>query len=186
MQWEESVSQHRRCKRHGFDPWLGKNPWGRKWQPTPVFLPGKFCGQRSLAGYSPWGRKESTGLQRVGHDWTHTNGNKNRVPGASFYRVGVCPQKQYSWTSSLYHMADFQTLQGNFHSSPVPLAKFPSFPCIWTQECCLPELALVSESLKKHPETRYSEVLCPVLCTMPSDFSQSPGQGGIPYCGVRS
>ena len=33
--------------------------WSRKWQPTPVFLPGKFHGQRSLAGYSPWGRKES-------------------------------------------------------------------------------------------------------------------------------
>ena len=33
--------------------------WGRKWQPTPVFLPGKFHGQRSLAGYSTWGCKES-------------------------------------------------------------------------------------------------------------------------------
>ena len=39
-----------------FDPWLGKIPWRRKWQPTPVFLPGKPHGQRSLAGYSPWGR----------------------------------------------------------------------------------------------------------------------------------
>ena len=45
--------------RHGFDPWVGKNPWRRKWQPTPIFLPGNFHGQRSLAGYSPWGRKES-------------------------------------------------------------------------------------------------------------------------------
>ena len=39
----------------GFDPWIGKVPWRRKWQPTPVFLPGKSHGQRSLAGYSPWG-----------------------------------------------------------------------------------------------------------------------------------
>ena len=38
---------------------LGRFPWRRKWQPTPVFLPGKFHGQRSLACYSPWGRKES-------------------------------------------------------------------------------------------------------------------------------
>ena len=45
--------------RHGFDPWVGKIRWSRKWQPTTVFLPGKFHGQRSLAGYSPWGRKES-------------------------------------------------------------------------------------------------------------------------------
>ena len=45
-----------------FDPWVEKIPWTRKWQPTPVFLPGKFHGQRSLAGYGPWGS------QRVGHD----------------------------------------------------------------------------------------------------------------------
>ena len=44
--------------RHGFDPWVGKMPWRRKWQPTPVILPGKSQEQRSLAGYSPWGRKE--------------------------------------------------------------------------------------------------------------------------------
>ena len=44
--------------RTGFDPWVGKFPWSRKWQPTPGFLPGKSHGQRSLAGYSPWGWKE--------------------------------------------------------------------------------------------------------------------------------
>jgi len=38
--------------------WVGKIPWRRKWQPTPVFLPGKSHGQRSLVGYSPWGHKE--------------------------------------------------------------------------------------------------------------------------------
>jgi len=43
----------------GFDSWVGKIPWRRKWQPTPVFLPGKFHGQRNLAGYSPWDCKES-------------------------------------------------------------------------------------------------------------------------------
>ena len=42
------------CGRHGFDPWVRKIPWRRKWQPTPVFLPGEFHAQRSLAGYSPW------------------------------------------------------------------------------------------------------------------------------------
>ena len=41
-----------------FDPWVEKIPWRRKWQPTPVFLPGKSHGLRSLVGYSPWGRKE--------------------------------------------------------------------------------------------------------------------------------
>ena len=42
-----------------FDPWVGNIPWRRKWQPTPVFLPGEFNGQRSLVGYSPWDSKES-------------------------------------------------------------------------------------------------------------------------------
>ena len=43
----------------GFDSWVGKIPWRRKWQPVPIFLPGKSHGQRILAGYSPWGWKES-------------------------------------------------------------------------------------------------------------------------------
>ena len=41
------------CRRHGFDPWVGKIPWSSKWQSTPVFLPGKSQGQRNLASYSP-------------------------------------------------------------------------------------------------------------------------------------
>ena len=43
------------------DHWVGKIPWRREWQPTPVFLPGESHGQRSLVGYNPWGL-------RVGHD----------------------------------------------------------------------------------------------------------------------
>jgi len=39
--------------------WVGKIPWRRAWQPTPVLLPGKFHRQRSLVGYNPWGREES-------------------------------------------------------------------------------------------------------------------------------
>ena len=50
------------CRRHStgrFNPWVWMIPWRRAWQPTPVFLPGKFHGQRSLVGYSRWGGKES-------------------------------------------------------------------------------------------------------------------------------
>ena len=53
------VKNRLQCGRPGFDPWVRKIPWRRKWQPTPVFLPGKSHGQRSLAGYGPWGHKES-------------------------------------------------------------------------------------------------------------------------------
>ena len=49
---EESTCQ---CRRHEFDPWVGKIPWRQKWCPTPVFLPEKSHGQRNLAGYSLWG-----------------------------------------------------------------------------------------------------------------------------------
>ena len=55
---KEFACQCRRYKRCGFDSGAAKNPWSRKWQPTPVFLHGKFHGQRSLVGYSPWGHKE--------------------------------------------------------------------------------------------------------------------------------
>ena len=51
---KESAFQCRRC---GLDPWLRKIPWRRKWQPTPLFLPGKSHRQRSLAVYSLWGCK---------------------------------------------------------------------------------------------------------------------------------
>ena len=50
---KEPACQCRRCKRYGFNPWVRKIPWNRKWKPTPIFLPGKFHGQWSLVGYSP-------------------------------------------------------------------------------------------------------------------------------------
>ena len=50
--------QCRRRKRHGFDPWVGKMPWRRKWQPTPVLLPGEFHGQSSLVGCCPCDGKD--------------------------------------------------------------------------------------------------------------------------------
>ena len=84
--------QYRRCKRHR----VGKNPWKREWQPTPVFLPGESHGQRSLLGYCPRGG-------RVRHDWsdlahvrvhTHThshtqcisfNASLSNLPTLSFF-----------------------------------------------------------------------------------------------------
>ena len=56
------------CRRHGFDPWVGRIPWRRAWQPTVVFLPGESHRQRSLVGYSPWSSKE---LDKAEHTHTH-------------------------------------------------------------------------------------------------------------------
>ena len=64
---KESICRGRRHKRCGCVPWVEKIPWRRKWQTTPVFLPGKFHGQRSLADYSSWGSKELDMTER-----THT------------------------------------------------------------------------------------------------------------------
>ena len=64
--------QCRRCRRYrrpGFNPWVGKIPWKRKWQPTRVFLPGKFHGQRNPAGYG-LGHKGSDTTELQTH--THT------------------------------------------------------------------------------------------------------------------
>ena len=49
----------------GLVPGPGRPPWKRKWQPTPIFFLGKSHGQRSLAGYSPWGRKKSDMPERA-------------------------------------------------------------------------------------------------------------------------
>jgi len=53
-----TTSAARRYKRPRFDPWVGKIPWRRAWQPPPVLLPRESQGQRSLTGYGPWGCKE--------------------------------------------------------------------------------------------------------------------------------
>ena len=58
LRWLSGKESACRCRRHGFDPWVGKIPWGRKWQPTLVFLPEKSPGQRSLIGHSSKGHKE--------------------------------------------------------------------------------------------------------------------------------
>ena len=57
---KESACQ---CRRLGFEPWVREMPWGRKWQSTPVFVPGKYHRQRSLEGYGPRGHKD------VGMTW---------------------------------------------------------------------------------------------------------------------
>ena len=65
--WLRQYRIYLSCRRPGFSPWIGKIPWRREWQPTPVFVPGEFHGQRILAGYSPWGHKELDMPERLTH-----------------------------------------------------------------------------------------------------------------------
>ena len=66
------------CGRPGFSPWVGKIPWRRKWQPTPLLLPGKSHGWRSLVDYSPWGLKGSDVTDRL-HLCTSARGSPQPV-----------------------------------------------------------------------------------------------------------
>ena len=102
------------CGRPGFDPWVGKIPWRRKWQPTPVFLPGESHGRRSLVGYSPWGHKESDTTERLHFTSLHSG-----------YQDRFC----LDWYQFQFHhsvsWASYQTpLYLNFLSSKVRIITF--------------------------------------------------------------
>ena len=77
--------------------WVGKIPWRRGWQPTPVFLPGEFHGQRSLAGSSPWGRKESDATEHA-----HTGG------GRAEQAPGLQPSRPIIWLIIIVSIRVFQ------------------------------------------------------------------------------
>ena len=67
---KEPACRCRRRERQGFDPWVGKIPWRRAWQPTPVFLPGESHGEE-LAGCTPWGREELDTTEGLSTRHTH-------------------------------------------------------------------------------------------------------------------
>ena len=73
------------------ETWVGKIPWRRKWQPTPVFLPGESHRQRSLVGYSPGGRKESDATEHA-HVHAECRLSKSTLPPL---RSQTIPQLQY-------------------------------------------------------------------------------------------
>ena len=71
-----------------FDPWVGKMPWRRKWQPTPVCFPGESHGQRSLEGYSPWGQKEPDTTEQLS---THASIKPISLLSGTDTLVLLCP-----------------------------------------------------------------------------------------------
>ena len=76
-QWLSGKESACQCRRHKFDPWVRKIPWRRKWQPTPVFLPGKSHRQRSLAGYTVHG------VTRFRHNLVTEQLHKTKIFNAS-------------------------------------------------------------------------------------------------------
>ena len=69
----------------GFDPWVRKIRWRREWLPTPVILPGKSHGQRSLAGYIPWGQEEFDMPEQLSND----KGTRDSTPSLKVSRAIV-------------------------------------------------------------------------------------------------
>ena len=112
---KESTCKCRRCKRLGFNPWLGKIPWSRKWQPTPVFLPGKCHGQKNVAGYSSWGHRAGTRLS----DW---------APTVDYNVVLVSAVHKYTnpLSSGLSHIGHHRALS----SSPYAISALHSSLCL--------------------------------------------------------
>ena len=97
---KEPACQCRSPERCGFNPWIRKIPWRRKWQPTPVFLPRKFHGQRSLAGYDLY-----MGLQRVRHDWARTHSDLIKKNGPR--QVSLQTTLEF-FTDSLYTVTNLK------------------------------------------------------------------------------
>ena len=103
-------TQGRRRKRSRSDPWVGKISWRRKWQPTPVFLPGKSHGRRSTAGYSLWSHKES-GTTKWPSMWgcacthTHTHTHTTVKPWSSRPKVKSVQERIFEGVSFLSQVA---------------------------------------------------------------------------------
>ena len=110
------------CGRHRFDPWAGKIPWRRKWQPTPVFMPGESHGQKSLAGYSPWGCKESDTTEHVYMSTALMWGFKGLT---SLLHTGVT-WKDHATLEPLESTGALLALQPGVPLCPVPLCPLPS------------------------------------------------------------
>ena len=92
LRWWSVCLQYRKPR---FNSWVGKILWRRKWQPTPVLLPGKSHGGRSLVGYSPWDRKELDMTERLHFDRKHQNSvkqlsfNKNTTEWLSLHFTSI-------------------------------------------------------------------------------------------------
>ena len=122
-----------------FDPCVGKIPWRRKWQSTPVLLPGKSHGQRSLVGCSPWGCKESDTTERLHFHFSLScigegNGNPLQCSCLENLRDGG------DWWAAIYGVAQSRTRLKWLSSSSsrrLRIGYKNPLPTKMTKVCCL-------------------------------------------------
>ena len=122
--WLRAKESTCQCRRHGFYLWVGRIPWRRKWQPPPVFLPGKSHRERSLVGCGPWGRKESDTTEHA-----HTSFSLK----ITSYTRATCTQEACTWAAdpgcsavgchcqSFNSAGTLSPLQHHSHHCPVPV-----------------------------------------------------------------
>ena len=111
---QRAVKNLAECRRRGLYPWVRKIPWRSTWQPTPVFLPGEFHGQKILVGYSPWGCKESDMTEHSTrthtHVCTHIYGKKtNRIQLQTVQ--SLFNDEIFAFNSKLHSLLPFHTLK---------------------------------------------------------------------------
>ena len=124
------ISIYLQCRRPGFDPWVGKIPWRRKWQPTPVLWPGKFHGWRSLEGYCPWGCKELDTTEQLHIHFSLScigEGNGNPLQCSCLEN----PRDRGAWWAAIYGVAQSWTQLKWFSSSSSNSG----------HTCCVPDLS---------------------------------------------
>ena len=109
-------------RRPGFDPWVGKVPWRRKWQPTPVFLPGESHGRRSLAGYRPWDHKESDTTVWLCITTPHPHLSSKKAGWKAFSNLGILK----AWAIHLFIWPC---------NKRFPVSKKKKGRELWTQTC---------------------------------------------------
>ena len=128
---KESAYQCRRRRRHEFNPWVGRIPWRRAWQPTPVFLPWESHGQRSPVGYHPCGH-------RVGHDWVTERSRpltKWSCPWTQRWIIHSCPPERPSFPQG--SMPNTSPLTGTETSDSVSGHTCDPLPQASTHPVCL-------------------------------------------------
>ena len=130
---KEPACQCRRHKRCGFDPWVGKIPWRRSWQPTPVFLPGESHGQRSLAGYGPWSHEELDTIEVTKH--ARKRGGRREVALGTIYQ-------DFQW----HHQGTLALCRSSFLLSSCSLPGGVEMPAMCFTASCLYLLANSAEN----------------------------------------
>ena len=148
------TSPIRKHERQGFSPWVVKMSWRRKWQPTPVFLPGESHGQRSLMGCSPWGHKELDTTERLS-----TRAQKVCRPFSAFWPLSKQQfSEQESWL--LRHFYFFFAYLSSF----LPM-QGAGLNC-WNkskQRCCIHFTAVTSCGSRRRHQTELRRAFCASL-----------------------